>query len=318
MGHFVTKKLLDLGHDVTVLDNLTYGSKGLDGLTGRERFNFILGDIGDLKSVVKAAKGKDAVVALAAIVGDPACALNEDETIQTNFLATRILADVCNHYGIGRIVFASSCSVYGDTKNDIADERSPVNPLSLYAETRIMSEKLLLERRHKFSTVILRLATVFGYSKRMRFDLVVNFLAAKAFYQNRFTIRGGNQWRPFVHVQDAAEAFVRAALAPKRKVDRKIINVGNDKNNLSISAVGAIVKKLFKKVSIEKRRELEDKRNYRISFGRLGKILDFECRYSVADGVKELIEKMKAEKIENFEDDVYYNVRYIYKIRNGQ
>lgn len=317
VGYFVTKKLLDLGHFVTVLDNLSYGNKGLVEFVGQERFNFIFGDICNLKDVVKAVKGKDAVIAMAAIVGDPACNLDPDETINTNFLATKILIDVCEHHGVKRIVFASSCSVYGDTKDLIVDEDSSPNPLSLYAKTRIMSEQCLLSAPKSISPVILRLATVFGYSARMRFDLVVNFLTAKAYFKRNFTIYGGDQWRPLVHVQDVAEAFVEAALAADEMVDRKVFNVGCSKNNLTIEQVGNIVSCIIPEAVVEMKREVEDKRNYRVSFERLERDLGITCTRSVEDGVKEILDHLKGGGVNNFEDDIYYNVRYIYKFRNG-
>lgn len=317
VGHFVTKKLLDSGHFVTVLDNLSYGNKGLEEFVGRERFNFILGDICNLKDVVKAVKGKDAVIALAAIVGDPACNLDPEETVNTNFLSTKILVDVCEHYGVKRIVFASSCSVYGDTKDLIADEGFPLNPLSLYAETRIMSEKCLLNAPKSISPVILRLATVFGHSARMRFDLVVNFLTAKAHFKQGFTIFGGDQWRPLAHVQDVAEVFVKAALADDGLVNRKVFNVGSSKNNLTIEQIGKIVSRILPDAVAETKKEVEDKRNYRVSFEKLENDLGITCTRSVEDGVREIVEHLRQGRMDNFEEDIYYNVRYIYKFRNG-
>lgn len=316
VGFFVTRKLLELGHNVTVLDNLSYGNKGLEEFIGRDRFNFVLGDICDLKAVVRAIKGKDAVIALAAIVGDPACNLDPEETINTNYLATKIMIDVCDQYKVKRIVFASSCSVYGDTKDLVANEETTPNPLSLYAETRIMSEQSLLNSPSTISPVILRLATVFGYSKRMRFDLVVNFLTAKAFFKRSFTIFGGGQWRPLVHVQDVAEAFVKAALAPEEIVDRKIFNVGSINNNLTIGQVGDIVCRAVPLAAAEVKKEIEDKRNYRVSFEKLEKVLGMTCTRSVEDGVKEIIGHLEKGEISNFEEDIYYNVRYIYKSRS--
>lgn len=317
VGYFVTKKLLERNHNVTVLDNLTYGKAALGGFIGRDRFDFILGDICDLKSVVRAAKGKDAVISLAAIVGDPACNLNPDETVSTNYLATKIMADVCAHYQIGRIIFPSSCSVYGDTGNSIADENFPVNPLSLYAETRVMSERFLLGNANQVSSVILRLATVFGYSERMRFDLVLNFLTARAYYRKNFSIYGGDQWRPLIHVQDAAEAFVSAALAEKEKVVGKIFNVGDDANNFTIEQVGHKVSQLVPGIKVEAKREIEDRRNYRVNFGKIKDELGFRCRFGIEDGIKELVRAFQENKIGNFEDEIYYNVKYIYKSRNS-
>ncbi|MBP7928076.1 NAD-dependent epimerase/dehydratase, partial [Patescibacteria group bacterium] len=244
VGHFVTKKLLEAGHTVTVLDNLSYGNIGISPFMEHDRFSFVFGDIGNLKSMVKSVKGQDAVIALAAIVGDPACNLDEDETIKTNFLSTKILADVCDYYGVKRIVFASSCSVYGDTKDAIADENFQLNPLSLYARTRVMSEEILLDSSRNISPVILRLSTVFGASKRMRFDLVVNFLTAMAYKKGKFTVFGGNQWRPNLHVQDAADIFIQALfIADEALSKHRIYNVGMSSNNLTIDEMAEIAKR---------------------------------------------------------------------------
>lgn len=312
LGYFVTKKLLHEGHHITVLDNLTYKDAGLKDFLELDRFTFILGDICSLKTVVKAVRNQDAVIALAAIVGDPACQLKPEETVKTNYLATKILADVCERHGVKRIVFASSCSVYGDTGNRIANEKFPVKPLSLYAETRIMSETMLLKRK-KLDVVILRLATIFGLSKRMRFDLVVNFLTAKATKDKTYTVYGGKQWRPLVHVQDAAAAFVKAVLAPRKIVAGEIFNVGTEKNNVTIEQIGMLVHLAIPQAKMKIEKAIEDKRNYRISFEKIRERLGFTCKYSIKDGINEIYNALKKGTIKNFQDDIYYNVRYIYK-----
>ena len=315
IGSFVTSKLLELGHEVSVLDNLTYGTTVLNSFVGRENFKFVYGDVGDLRAVAKAVKGQEAVIALAAIVGDPACNLDENETVKTNFLATKILADVCEQYNVGRLVFASSCSVYGDTKDKIADESFTPNPLSLYAKTRVMSEQVLLADNRPLSPVILRLATVFGASKRMRFDLVVNLLTAMAKKHGRFTVFGGNQWRPNVHVQDAADAFIHAALIPEKKLKQRVFNVGDETTNLTIGQIGEMVRGAVFGSELIIEEENIDKRNYRVAFGRLHTILGFECKRSVEAGVREVADLFDAQTIQDFEDDVFYNVKYLTNLK---
>lgn len=315
VGYHVTKQLLEAQHTVTVLDSLAFGQTTLASFKRLRNFTFQKGDIGDLKAIVPAVKGQDAVIDLAAIVGDPACDLDPDETIRTNYLATKALISVSEYYGIKRLVFASSCSVYGDTKNKIADEKFPVNPLSLYAQTRVMSEELLLKGKKSITPVILRLSTVFGYSKRMRFDLVVNFLTAKAYFDKAFTIFGGDQWRPNVHVQDAARAFVTACLSPQSHVKGHIFNVGSEENNLTVDEIGEIIAQVIPRVSISRKKNVEDKRNYRVDFSKIKKQLNFTGDTSVKDGVYELVNIFHRQPKLNFGDDQYYNVKYLYKNR---
>ncbi|HSX39553.1 MAG TPA: NAD-dependent epimerase/dehydratase family protein [Candidatus Saccharimonadales bacterium] len=313
IGYFVTSKLLAMNHEVTVLDNLYYGTNSLTEFKDNKNFKFIFGDIGDLKSVMQAVKGQDAVIALAAIVGDPACNIDEDETIKTNYLAIKHLIDVCKQYQVKRVVFASSCSVYGDTKDALADEDFELSPLSLYAKTRLMCEEVLLKESEYISPVILRLSTVFGVSKRMRFDLVVNFLTAMASQRGTFSIFGGDQWRPNVHVQDAAEAFIHAAFFPEDKLTHRVFNVGNAINNLTINQIGDIIVKAVPNSVALKDESNVDKRNYRVNFDRLESVLQFDCKRTVEYGVNEVLDLLESNAIENFESEVYNNAKYLKK-----
>ncbi len=316
IGYFVVKKLLSRGHNVTVLDNLLYDSKSLEEFSGLKNFHFILGSIGDFKSVIKAVKNQEAVIALAALVGDPACALNYDETMETNYFSTKCLLDVCEEYGVERLVFASSCSVYGDTKNEIADENFPLNPLSLYAETRVMSEDAILSRvrEGKISAVIFRLATVFGVSPRMRFDLVVNLLTAMAINKKQFTVYGGAQWRPNVNVEDAANAFVEGVFIDEAKLKKaRIFNVGHESNNLMIDEIGDIIAHAVPGSKVNREKDAADKRNYRVTYDLLYETFKLPKFKTVAQGVEDIKNLFAEGKIKNFEDDIYSNVKYLYK-----
>lgn len=296
IGSHLVKLLLDKGFRVRVLDNLTYGDDGLKSNMGNSGLEFIQGDISSIRDVVSAVKGVGTVYALAALVGDPACGLDAEETLNLNYESTKLLVEACNFYEVDRLVFASSCSVYGASDSDWLTEQSALNPVSLYARTRILSEEVLLERCGDVVPVILRLATVFGYSPRMRFDLVVNALTARALCDGSIEIFGGGQWRPFVHCQDAAAAFALAGTAPSNLVRREIFNVGSRPMNYTISEVGEAVRRiagaLGHEVKIQSHSDANDLRNYRVSFEKISGSLGFAPRHSLEDGIREIVTKL--------------------------
>ena len=190
IGSVLVRKLLSKGYKVNVLDKFLYGKESLKEINSNPNLNVIEGDTRHIEDVTSAIKGVDAVVHLAELVGDPACTLSPSTTQEINYLATRIISMVCKRFQINRLVYASSCSVYGASDGDaFLSEDSPTNPVSLYAKMKIASEKALIEMRDdNFMPTILRLGTVFGYSYRPRFDLVVNLLTAKAVKESEITI----------------------------------------------------------------------------------------------------------------------------------
>lgn len=313
LGSHLVRKLLKRGYIVTVLDNLTYGSKGIEDLLGSGQMEFIRGNICNIKDVATAIKGSSVVIALAAIVGDPACSLNEEETISTNYESTKVLVEICKYYGIERLLFASSCSVYGSNSGIILNEGSWLNPISLYAETRVMSENVILENCGGVSPVILRLATLYGQSYRMRYDLVVNILSAKATKEGKVEIFGGEQWRPVIHVKDAAEAFLLAMEADEKLIKKEIYNVGSSDQNYQILDIAEAVKKIVPNVRIVVKDGLEDKRDYKVSFDKIRNLLGFESKITLEDSVREMVKYLEGDMISNYLDDIYYNVKYIYK-----
>src|SRR2546428_352844 len=240
IGSHLTRMLLERNYHVRVLDRFDYGRAGIDGVDD-PRLEVIPGDICSSRDVSRALRDVHGVLALAAIVGDPACNLDPEETINLNYTATKVLVEACNFYDVRRVVFASSCSVYGASNHDVLTERSRLNPVSLYARTRALSENILFDRHGDVEPVVLRLATVFGESPRMRFDLVVNTLTARAVVDKKIAIFGGNQWRPHVHCRDAARAFVLALEAPAAAVAGEVFNVGGDAQNHRIADLGDIV-----------------------------------------------------------------------------
>jgi dTDP-4-dehydrorhamnose reductase len=210
IGTHVVAELLAANHRVRVLDRLIYGRKPVEGFLDDPRFELVEGDVTDILKLVQAMKDASAVVHLAGLVGDPACAIDEAFTRHANVIATRMVKEVALSMGVSRFVFASSCSVYGATEYRVA-EGDELNPVSLYARTKIDSEQeLLLSPYDYFQPIVLRFATVFGHSRRPRFDLVANLFTAQAINDGVITVTGERQWRPFIHVVDLAKAIVLA------------------------------------------------------------------------------------------------------------
>ena len=311
IGSHLTRMLLDRNYQVRVLDNFTYGFNGLSAIGSHPRLDVISGDICNLRDVSRAMRDVDGVIGLAAIVGDPACNLDPEETINLNYAATKILAEAADFYGVQRLVFASSCSVYGASqKEDLLNERSRLNPVSLYARTRVLSENIIFDRCGDTEPVVLRLATVFGLSPRMRFDLVVNTLTARAVVERTISIFGGGQWRPNVHCRDAARAFLMALEAPGDKVAGEVFNVGGDENNHRISEIGEIVASIVGDVQVNLQNEIPDPRDYRVSFEKIRRVIGFVPEYSVRDGVREVVSAMRADLgLRTHMDPMYHNVQ---------
>jgi nucleoside-diphosphate-sugar epimerase len=310
IGSHLVRMLLERGYHVRVLDRFDYGQVGIEGIA-HPNFEIVQGDVCSSRDVSRAVRNVDGVIALAAIVGDPACNLDPEETVNLNYASTKILAETCNFYGVRRLVFASSCSVYGaSTGGGLLTERSRLNPVSLYARTRVLSENILFDRHGDVEPVVVRLATVFGLSPRMRFDLVVNTLTAKAIGERRISIFGGNQWRPNVHCRDAARAFILALEAPASDVAGEIFNLGGDTNNHRINEIGDMVKDIVGDVVVERRDEIPDPRDYRVSFAKIRRVLGFEPEYSVADGIREVAAALRADPaLRRWQDARFHNVQ---------
>jgi nucleoside-diphosphate-sugar epimerase/lipopolysaccharide/colanic/teichoic acid biosynthesis glycosyltransferase len=314
VGSWLTRKLLDRGYRVRVLDSFLYTDHGLTEIVGHPRLELIEGDIRHLGTVARAAKDVSGVIALAALVGDAACDLDPEETMGTNFESVRVLVDVCRRQGVPRLVFASSCSVYGANSDLVLNEGSWLNPVSLYAKTRIQSEEVLLRHAEEVGVVILRLSTVFGLSPRMRFDLLVNTLTLHAVANRKMLVFGGNQWRPNLHVQDAAEAFIVGLEAPAERAERGIFNVGANKNNHTILEVAEMVRPHVPSAEIEIKTEQGDRRDYRVAFDKIHQVLGFKPRFSVEDGIREIADALTSGRIRDPFADVYHNYRYLKQV----
>lgn len=308
LGSELVPLLLDRGYRVRVLDSLLFGEQSLNRVKKHPKFELSVGDVRDIQAVVQAMKGCDAVIHLAAIVGDPACEENPQLAAEINRAATRMLIDVSRGHGIQRFLFASTCSVYGASEF-LMDEHAQVAPISLYAQTKVDSEELLLEARSSdFHPTILRLATLFGLSRRPRFDLVVNLLTARAVRAGKITIfNGEHQWRPFMHVHDAARAFVACLEANSvAAVSGEIFNVGSYVLNRRLADVADEIAMIIPTVEVE-HVENGDRRNYRASFDKVHTRLGFVCERTLQQGIQEMAEMVRESEINDFSTEMFNN-----------
>jgi nucleoside-diphosphate-sugar epimerase len=318
IGNYIVKELLDKGHDVRVLDAMLWGDDALEPFKNEENLEIRQGDIRHLKDLSYAVEDCDAIIHMAGIVGDPACSVNEQATQSVNVEATKSLVEVAKLHDIDRLVFASTCSTYGASELMELNEGSYLNPLSLYAESKIDSEEIILHETHNqfsdndITATILRLGTIFGWSRRMRFDLVVNLLTAKAVLEDDIPVYGGEQYRPLVHVHDAARAFAAVLEADEEDVAHQIFNVGDNELNYQIKEVGRIVEDNVEDAEVRFVEHKEDNRTYRVSFDKINYILGWEAEHDIADGVKEIRDWMLDQEITDYEQDHFRNSTYEY------
>jgi len=309
IGSILARKLLDQGHKVKIIDKLLFGDESIRELYKKENFEFIEADLQNSNGkILEAVKGVDAVIHLAAIVGDPACASQPEITIKTNYLATVNLARICKENGIKRFIFASTCSNYGAGDGEKLTELSRLNPVSLYAESKIYAEKKLLKMTDKnFMPIIFRFSTIYGLSPRMRFDLVVNLLTMKAYSEKKIMIFGGDQWRPFIHVADISHAIISCLKTPIYKIKGQIFNIGSSKENYLISDLGKIIKEIMPETEVNYIESAVDKRTYNVLFKKLEKTFNFKPTKTVKAGVLEILEALKNNQFPNPKDPKYYN-----------
>lgn len=310
IGSLLVERLLELGFRVRILDALLYGKEPLRSFAEHPDCQLIVGDCRNICDVVKAVRGVDAIVDLAAIVGDPACEQDRGAALEINYAATRMMIEVAKGNGVTRFLFASSCSVYGATEYEV-DERSDTKPISLYGRTKIDSERVLLAARsEEFHPTILRFATVFGLGYRPRFDLVINLLSARAIQDRTITIYNGQQWRPFIHVRDVVEAIVVALKAPARVVSGEIFNVGDSQLNYTLQEIAQIVQDILPGTTVEHIQN-SDQRNYRVNFDKIRNRLGFRASYTIHAGIEEFKLAFESGVISSYKDVAYNNQRFL-------
>jgi nucleoside-diphosphate-sugar epimerase len=309
IGSVLVRQLLEAGRPVRVLDRMLHGAHGLEDLEHDKNLSVLRRDLRDPRVHEEGLEGVDTVIHLAAIVGDKACAQDEDLAVQTNWSATVALARRARVAGVRRFVFASTCSVYGEGREETLDEESPAKPLSLYAETRWHAEQGILElpRDSGFEPVILRFGTVYGISPRMRFDLAVNFLAQQAVREGTVSIFGGSQWRPFVHVADIARGIVLALDGPLPADTSPILNLGDNLENYQLRDLKEELETHVPGVRVVIHPEKEDHRTYRVCFDRIEREWGFRATRRVGDGIEEVARAVRTGVIADPRERRYYN-----------
>jgi nucleoside-diphosphate-sugar epimerase len=311
VGSTLVSLLLSQGHQVRVLDSLLHGGQSLLGVWACPGFEFWRGDIRDGDIIRAAVAGMEAVVNLAAIVGDPACARQPELACAVNLEAALALLDESKRAGVSRFVFASTCSNYGRMRDpsQYVDESSELRPVSLYAETKVAVEQAMLDpaRTESLCATPLRFATVFGVSPRMRFDLTVNEFTLELLTKKHLVVFGEQFWRPYIHVRDVARAIVAVLEAPAAQMRNQVFNVGSTEQNYQKQQLVELIKPYVPDGVIEYVHKQEDPRDYRVSFAKIKKELGFEITRTVADGIDEVVRLIRDEVIEDLSHPRYRN-----------
>ena len=311
IGSVLVHELLANGHSVRVLDALVHEQPSLLSAWGRPSFDFVPGDVRDSTCVETALEGISTVIHLAAVVGDPACARNPELARQTNVEATSRLLDAASSAGVRRFVFLSTCSNYGKMANPNAyvTEDSELRPVSLYAETKVEAEGDVMSRcTSKFQTCVLRLATVYGVSPRMRFDLTVNEFTRDVCLAKPLVIYGEQYWRPYIHVRDVARALSVVVSADSSVIGGNLFNVGSTAENYRKSDLHRLLAIRFPEADITVVPMTgEDPRDYRVQFDKIRLALGFEVAYSVPDGIDEVAALVTAGLISDPDHSRYTN-----------
>jgi dTDP-4-amino-4,6-dideoxygalactose transaminase/nucleoside-diphosphate-sugar epimerase len=315
LGSVLVPLLLDEGYDVTVLDRLYFGDETLVSVKDHPRFHLKVGDIRFLDDVDGLLDGIESIIHLAGLSNDPSADLEPERTERVNYDATLELARRAARAGVRRFLFASSCSVYGSNPAPIVDEESELHPVSLYAEMKAKAERELMMLSAPGMTITaLRMATLYGLSTRMRFDLAINLMVMNAVQKRLIhVLGGGQQWRPFLHVVDASRAFLTAMRAPSEIVDHQVFNVGGDAENFTISQLASLVCDSLPdyEIMVETVPDDVDKRSYRVAFNKVQEVLGFKTSCKVPDGIVELARAISSGALGDCTDTRFYTVKHL-------
>lgn len=276
------------GYHVRVYDRFFFGKQIFKDLEQAGNLTLVQGDTRQTPATLF--EGIEAVVDLAGISNDPSCDLDPKITEDVNFCGTRHSAGLAKAAGIPRYIYSSSCSIYGHGSASALDETSPMAPVSLYARMKIQTEAELMKLRDdNFSVTMMRNATVYGLSRRMRFDLVINIMTLHA-YKNRkiYIVGGGKQWRPLIHVRDVAKAFLTVLEAPRDKVAGEAFNVGSNEQNFQVFQVAQMVRDVVPNTDVIVMPDNPDKRTYNVEFSKINRVLGYQTARSPYEGIVEI------------------------------
>lgn len=323
VGSVLTHELLERGYAVRILDRLYFGDIGLRD--HRDRVDLVVGDMRTLTSDVL--KDVEAVINVGGLSNDPTAEYNPQANYEMNTLAAKRLADLCVANGVRRYILASSCSIYdrgvGDESRDVLlDEETDVDPQAAYSSSKREAEKLLLDMADdNFCPVILRKGTVYGFSPRMRYDLVVNTFVKDALSKGYITIHyGGEMWRPLVEVRDVARAYIACLRADEEKVKEQIFNISF--SNFRISEVALRVRETFRSlgydIDIRSDYGYRGVRSYRVSSAEIQRVLGFRPKVTIEESVQYMVEQIRAYGYDNFSNPRYYNIQWMRLLEEAQ
>ena len=308
VGCVLVRKLLEQGYFVRVLDQLIFGKEPLKEFMNNPNFDLEVGLVEDKYTVEKCMQNIDFVIHLSGLSNDPSCELNSELTTKANVDSTKILLQIAKSMNVQRFINASSCSVYGFTEGKFVNEESPLNPLTAYAKSKVASEQAVLaEAGEDFITVSLRKATIYGPSPRMRFDLVINTMTGMGLSEGKLVINGGEQWRPFLHVEDAADAYIFMISAPKEKINGQIFNVGSNEQNMKIIDLAHKIAQTIPSIGVEQSPS-PDNRSYRVSFDKINSI-GWKNKLSIEEGILGVKSMFDNNEIQDFRNLNYFNIK---------
>jgi len=316
IGSVLTEELLERGYSVKVFDRFFFGESGIARL--KDRVEIVRGDMRQLDPRVLEDIG--GVINIGGLSNDPTAEYNPKANLEMNTQATKLSAELCRKAGVSRYILASSCSIYDvgvkDEERDvILDETAKVAPRAAYSASKYEAEKILLSMRGRdFCPVILRKGTVYGFSPRMRYDVVVNTFVRDALAKGYITpYYGGEMWRPLVDIRDVAKAYIVCLEAEEDKVGGEIFNLVY--RNFRISELALRVRVALKKsgldVDIRPDYRYKGVRSYRVSGEKIKTRLGFVPAISVEDSVVDMVDKITAYGLRNFDDPIYYNINWL-------
>ena len=310
IGSVLVRQLLARGDEVLGLDRLLFGDHGVRDLAGEAGFRLVEADLRFPETYAGVLRGADAIVHLAAIVGDPACSREPELARETNLVASSRLLEEASRAGVERFVFASTCSNYGRFEDvEHCTEDTPLNPLSLYARTKVEFEQRLLKPgRPGLIPTCLRFSTAYGPSPRMRFDLTVNEFTRDVALERPLEIYGRQFWRPYCHTTDLARACVQVLEADHETVAYRVFNVGATAENYRKQDLADILLELRPEADIRFVHKEEDPRDYKVSFARIARELAFETTVTVSEGIAELFRLLAAGSFPSPCSDRYCNL----------
>lgn len=306
VGNVLVRRLLSAGYLVRVLDSLIFDhGSALAGLFEDPGYSFVRGDLCENADRERSLEGVTDVVLLAALVGEPLCSRYPELARRANAAGAKQLFSALDGRGIERFVFTSTCSNYGLRETDEpAPEEAELNPLSLYAETKVEMERHMLEQgpRVDFSPTILRVATAYGLSSRMRFDLTIAEFTRTLAMGRELLIYDADTWRPYCHVSDISGAVISVLESPVEAVAGEVFNVGHDEENYTKRMiVETVVERLDGQARVRYTEGGSDPRSYRVSFAKIASRLGFRAQQRVGDSVSRLIEAVAAGAFDDVE-----------------